>query len=261
MSRKKDGFFEDIFTIVAKLPWQAALVLFLLTWLGWAVKIYLPSDPASAFKGLAKGIYALLFIAVGMGTVASLLSGFKRRRLLGRFNVGEISTQKDITWREFELLCQAYLEQQGYYTEGNVTQGADGGIDLKVYTGGDYFIVQAKLWAKPVGVKPIRELYGVQRAENAVGSIFMSWSGYTREAEVFAKSVGMKLIDEPQMRGLRKAMPHRVVSPAVVKPPAIPNCPKCSSVMVARIAKKGANVGSSFWGCSRFPKCRGVRSS
>ena len=33
-------------------------------------------------------------------------------------------------------------------------------------------------------------------------------------------------------------------------------CPKCSSKLVRRIAKKGANAGISFLGCSSFPKCR-----
>lgn len=33
-------------------------------------------------------------------------------------------------------------------------------------------------------------------------------------------------------------------------------CPKCGSELVERTAKKGANAGSTFLGCSRFPKCR-----
>ena len=33
-------------------------------------------------------------------------------------------------------------------------------------------------------------------------------------------------------------------------------CPKCGSRLVERIAKKGANTGSSFLGCSGFPQCR-----
>jgi restriction system protein len=33
-------------------------------------------------------------------------------------------------------------------------------------------------------------------------------------------------------------------------------CTKCGSDMVLREAKKGQNVGSKFWGCSNFPKCR-----
>ena len=37
-----------------------------------------------------------------------------------------------------------------------------------------------------------------------------------------------------------------------------PTCPKCQSEMVKWIAKKGARQGQSFYGCSQFPKCRGV---
>lgn len=35
-------------------------------------------------------------------------------------------------------------------------------------------------------------------------------------------------------------------------------CPKCGDVMVLREVKKGQNIGNKFWGCSSFPKCRGV---
>jgi predicted RNA-binding Zn-ribbon protein involved in translation (DUF1610 family) len=35
-------------------------------------------------------------------------------------------------------------------------------------------------------------------------------------------------------------------------------CPKCGSDMVMREVKKGERTGQTFWGCSRFPACRGV---
>ena len=38
-----------------------------------------------------------------------------------------------------------------------------------------------------------------------------------------------------------------------------PLCHKCGERMVLRTAKKGQNVGKDFWGCPRFPECRGVR--
>lgn len=37
-----------------------------------------------------------------------------------------------------------------------------------------------------------------------------------------------------------------------------PVCPKCGAAMVKRTASQGANAGSEFWGCSRYPKCRGI---
>ena len=37
-------------------------------------------------------------------------------------------------------------------------------------------------------------------------------------------------------------------------------CPKCGQVLVLRTAKKGENVGKSFYGCSGFPKCRYIEN-
>ncbi|MBE7537684.1 MAG: topoisomerase DNA-binding C4 zinc finger domain-containing protein [Opitutaceae bacterium] len=38
-------------------------------------------------------------------------------------------------------------------------------------------------------------------------------------------------------------------------------CPNCGAGMVKRTARRGSNVGHSFWGCSKYPTCRGVRNS
>ena len=40
-----------------------------------------------------------------------------------------------------------------------------------------------------------------------------------------------------------------------------PRCPICGEKMVIRTARKGANVGAQFMGCSQFPKCRGTRKA
>jgi len=39
-----------------------------------------------------------------------------------------------------------------------------------------------------------------------------------------------------------------------------PKCPKCGSPMVLRTARIGANQGNQFWGCSNYPRCRGILS-
>ncbi|MFT6338942.1 MAG: ssDNA-binding Zn-finger/Zn-ribbon topoisomerase 1 [Alcanivorax sp.] len=40
--------------------------------------------------------------------------------------------------------------------------------------------------------------------------------------------------------------------------PVAPACHQCGEVMVLRKARSGKNAGQQFWGCSAFPKCRGV---
>lgn len=38
------------------------------------------------------------------------------------------------------------------------------------------------------------------------------------------------------------------------------DCPRCGSALVERTAKKGPNAGSSFLGCSGYPRCRFTKS-
>lgn len=41
----------------------------------------------------------------------------------------------------------------------------------------------------------------------------------------------------------------------------VPACPLCGKAMILRTARKGKKAGSSFWGCSGFPECKGIRSN
>jgi len=38
-----------------------------------------------------------------------------------------------------------------------------------------------------------------------------------------------------------------------------PTCPRCGAPMVPKSVKGGLKPGSQFWGCTRFPHCRGSR--
>lgn len=38
----------------------------------------------------------------------------------------------------------------------------------------------------------------------------------------------------------------------------IPECPKCGSPMSLRTARRGLNAGGQFWGCTKYPSCRGT---
>ncbi|MGE6695723.1 topoisomerase DNA-binding C4 zinc finger domain-containing protein [Sphingobium limneticum] len=41
---------------------------------------------------------------------------------------------------------------------------------------------------------------------------------------------------------------------------AAPSCPQCGSSMQRRTARRGHRAGAQFWGCSRYPTCRGTRN-
>jgi ssDNA-binding Zn-finger/Zn-ribbon topoisomerase 1 len=38
----------------------------------------------------------------------------------------------------------------------------------------------------------------------------------------------------------------------------IPDCPICGNLMVLPTAKSGKSAGKQFWGCSKYPECKGA---
>jgi restriction system protein len=81
---------------------------------------------------------------------------------------------------------------------------ADGGVDLNLtYPSGERLIVQCKHWLnRPVGVKPLRELWGVLDDEKAGGAIFVTSGSFTAAALAFGRGKRMELIDGPKLRGM-----------------------------------------------------------
>lgn len=61
---------------------------------------------------------------------------------------------------------------------------------------------------------------------------------------------------KPSLKTNREHVAHvkKIIETKIADKP----CPKCGSKMVLREAKRGANAGNQFWGCSAFPKCRGI---
>jgi hypothetical protein len=69
-------------------------------------------------------------------------------------------------------------------------------------------------------------------------------------------AVGVRQQAVPEKLSGEKPQEARMPEPQTS--PRTPSCPNCAAPMVRRQAKSGASVGESFWGCSRFPKCRGT---
>lgn len=65
--------------------------------------------------------------------------------------------------------------------------------------------------------------------------------------------------------GIAEVVPVPAPSPAAPLATALPSgnatsplCPSCGSPMALRTAKRGDNAGNAFWGCTTYPKCRGM---
>lgn len=269
MARRKQSAAEDLFDLVAMLPWWAGVVIAVVAYV-WLHSIAVAPAPTPATtaqigaavagqfgKTLAMiGQYLLPFICL-CGAAASAYRRAKRSQLLEDVRQNPAAGALDgMGWDEFELLVGEAFRRQGYAVTETGGGGADGGVDLVLGKGGERHLVQCKQWkALKVGVTTVRELYGVMAARGAAGGFVVTSGQFTADAQEFAAGRNITLIDGPALRALIGG-----IKPApAAKESGVPACPQCGSGMVRRTAKRGANAGGNFWGCSKYPACRGVR--
>jgi restriction system protein len=142
----------------------------------------------------------------------------------------------------------------------NIEDGPDGGVDLRLRKNGQVVFVQCKHWkARSVGVKVVRELYGVMAAKSVKQGIVVTYGAFTSGASDFAKANSIALIDGPKLTQMIASVQQS--GNMQTQQEVARACPKCGSEMVLRVAKKGPHSGKKFWGCSKFPGCRGVVSA
>lgn len=283
MARRKTSPAEDVMDLVAMLPWWAGV---LLAALAYFALHHVATQPMAAtvqpgqvgamvtptlWRTLASiGQYVLPIICLA-GAATSAWHRRERKQLIGNVARSEAADALDgMSWQQFERLVGEGFRLQGYRVVETGGGGADGGIDLVLNKDGEKYLVQCKQWrAFRVGVEVVRELYGVMAAKGAAGGFVVTSGRFTDEARKFAEGRTVQLIDGPRLRALIKQaagttqqVPGRpaAVAPSAATPAAAaPSCPICTKVMVRRTAKRGANAGSEFWGCSGYPSCKGTR--
>ncbi len=79
--------------------------------------------------------------------------------------------------------------------------------------------------------------YLLKRQVERLEAQFLESGGYTEN--LYRRRVAQRNSDSPKIQA--------------------PKCPKCSETMVRRTAQQGPRAGEPFWGCSRFPECRGIK--
>jgi restriction system protein len=276
--RSNEGLAEMLFRSAALLPWWAGLALAVAAYA--VLHRFAVAQVATALapgqvgqmvvgqmvKALASwGQYVVPLLLLA-GAAASAIGRRKRQGLLAdvaRDAHGE--ALRKMSWRDFELLVGEAFRMRGYAVTETGGGGADGGVDLKLKKNGELWLVQCKQWkAYKVPVTIVRELYGVMAAQRATGGFVITCGVFTAEARSFVKGHPIELIDGPALKKMidatRSAVgasiaENRAVAPA---PPTEPSCPRCGNPMVKRVAKQGTNAGRTFWGCSAYPKCRGI---
>lgn len=252
---------ENILNLLFQLPWWVSLLVASTAYI--LLKYIIPSIQTEnlLLKSLGKigpdfaPFVALIFL---LPAPFSLYEEKRKQKLVD--NQKDLQSIRDLSWRDFEHLVGEAYRRQGYMVLENPDPGPDGGIDLRLKKDDNRFLVQCKQWrTMKVGVKVVRELYGVMTAEHATGGIVITSGIFTQEARNFAAGKPIDLVEGNQLTALidsvRKdspAKPIEIHEPVVSGRP----CPQCDGTLVLREAKRGKNIGQKFWGCSNYPKCR-----
>lgn len=167
---------------------------------------------------------------------------------------------KAIEWRRFEAVCEALFAEAGFEARTQ-SHGPDGGVDVWLHSRhaqGPVAVVQCKHWlSKPVGVKEVREFFGVMASHQLQRGTYATSSTFTTDASAFAKRNGIHALDGA---GLLKLIATRtpeqqqaLLAVAFEGDYARPTCASCGIKMVERT---GTRTGASFWGCANYPRCR-----
>jgi restriction system protein len=270
---RRSSIFEDLMSLAAGLPWRYGV--------GLAVASFVPlhllavhlstSVAAQSLADLGAGAsrqllatitsigQVLLPLAFLVGAVVSFVRRKKGFALFNDAQQGGTPVLTRMSWQEFEHLIAEAFRQRGYAVLENLQGGADGGVDLVLKRDSRVSLVQCKHWRRAsVGVSVVRELNGVIAARGARGGFVITSGTFTPEARSFASDCKLELIDGQALQALlaRVARTQNVDSRPIV--PEARQCPQCGSAMLLRTARRGASTGKQFWGCGRFPHCRGT---
>jgi len=132
-----------------------------------------------------------------------------------------------ISWAAFERLFAEHYRQLGYRVEHSGTGASharyDGGIDIKLYRGDEYIVVQCKHWnALQVMHNYVHELIGVMHTQHATGAILITSGEFSTAAlEAAAQCPAIALIDGAEVRRTFQASLPTLVS----APPPAPVLP------------------------------------
>jgi restriction system protein len=258
MPRKSN--FEYLLEALSALPWWANLLIGATGFFLFHSVVQFSAPALSAgssnmapivIRGFATGLQYAFPIVFALASIASLVRRKHRSSLLDAQKGTHII--RELTWREFEWMVGEAYRRQGYDVS-ETPDGPDGGVDLVARKDGEKYLIQCKHWKRhKIDVRVVREFLGVLYKAGASGGTIVTTGSFTEPARKEAAGQALELIDGPALQALLAEIHSEDISEH--EPP---NCPVCGQVMVKRSNRK---TGQEFWGCDKFPACRGTRQA
>jgi HJR/Mrr/RecB family endonuclease len=163
-----------------------------------------------------------------------------------------IAEMHRIDWFQFEKLSEAILSKEGWRVSRKGGATPDGGVDLIAENMNGRVLVQCKAWRKwKVKEKTVRELLGSMTDFRVSFGAMHTLAGWTAPAAEFASRHAIELCDARNLaRRAQDCLSEGDL--AQLLDSRVHHCPRCEAPMIRRVGGF-----KPFWGCSRYPICRG----
>jgi restriction system protein len=276
MAKRKGSGIE----FIASMPWPVGFLLGIAAYIairygvGWYMSTMnnavMQSAGRSASSGASASLAWLVLALCWIGAITSHIRSQRRKRLL-ETQTG-LESLRAMSWREFEMLVGEAFRRQDYAVSETGLGGADGGIDLILRKDGKVTLVQCKQWkTQRVDVKVVREMFGLLVDHSAAAVKIVAIGDYTVDARRFAEGKPIELINGETLLAMVREVQTSTTTKTTTASNSLANptktesafstsplCPKCGANMVNRLNRK---TKESFWGCAKYPVCRGTRET
>jgi ribosomal protein L37AE/L43A len=177
----------------------------------------------------------------------------------GAARLREISLNRlrELEWKRLEGFTSEYFAAQGWRSEHRRTD-RDGGVDVKLVHRAQpsrRAYLRCKNQRQAVGLKCVRDLYGVMAEDGIDEGYFVTASDFTADARAFASGKALQLLNGADLVSKFGSLPaaerERILAKVFEGDYMTPSCPDCEGKMV-----RAQRVDGLFWECSAAPQCR-----
>jgi restriction system protein len=249
MARRRQGGFE----LIASTLWPVGIVLGIVTCVGvrYGISEHVSSSSnaflapiAKAANGGATSILAWTLLGICWAAAFASFIGRRQRDRLLETQTG-LDSLRAMNWKQFELLRRLTPWQSRKGHADSMQAMASQRVDVKV----------------------AGEMYGPPAHHGADAVKIVAVGDFTSDAHRSARGKPLQRVrDEAPLaliQGVQSVQNTASASTAVPTKPKLnlagattPDCPSCGASMVKRTNRHSRYA---FWGCTKYPSCRGTR--
>ncbi|WP_079707731.1 restriction endonuclease [Paraliobacillus ryukyuensis] len=197
-------------------------------------------------------LFSVVFLIIIVPLLVKSIFLYKKKKRLKNAGVREIENMDGF---QFESYLAELFKENGYKVKMTRSRG-DFGADLLLSKDHKKIAVQAKRYAKPVGIKAVQEVIASIPYYQTNEGWVVSTNSFTKSAkELAASAKNIELVDKDQLVNMVLKMnpdAYKVAEKTLrdVKPQKI-RCPTCGGSMSVKKSKYGR-----FYGCDSYPRCK-----